>query len=170
MTLLRHTLLKHNHGSHRVGTLSIGNIVALNPAWHSRQAQQVTKLTQAGNGALLSIQPLQAHLIQLLARILLSHFHQRSLLTTARHLNINPELRPYLEKYLHTRPGVSVEDRMRLYSLVRDSTADAYGGWELVTTVQAGGGLAAQRIVVQRSYDMEAAKHYAKVEAGIIKE
>lgn len=82
----------------------------------------------------------------------------------------NPELRPYLEKYLHTRPGVSVEDRMRLYSLVRDCTADAYGGWELVTTVQAGGGLAAQRIVVQRSYDMESAKHYAKVEAGIIKE
>ncbi len=81
----------------------------------------------------------------------------------------NPDLRPYIEKYLRTKPNVSVEDRMRLYSLVRDSTADAYGGWELVTTVQAGGGLAAQRIVVQRSYDIESAKHEAMVEAGIVR-
>ncbi|KAA0241197.1 MAG: 4-hydroxyphenylacetate 3-hydroxylase [Dehalococcoidia bacterium] len=80
----------------------------------------------------------------------------------------NPELHPYLEKYLHTRPGVNVQDRMRLYNLVRDCTADAYGGWELVTTVQAGGGIAAQRIVVMRSFDLEAAKREAKQAAGIV--
>jgi 4-hydroxybutyryl-CoA dehydratase/vinylacetyl-CoA-Delta-isomerase len=79
----------------------------------------------------------------------------------------NPDLHPYLEKYLHTRPGVKVEDRMRLYNLVRDCTADAYGGWELVTTIQAGGGLAAQRIVVMRTYDLDAAKSAAKKAAGI---
>jgi 4-hydroxybutyryl-CoA dehydratase/vinylacetyl-CoA-Delta-isomerase len=80
----------------------------------------------------------------------------------------NPELQPYLEKYLHTRPGVKVQDRMRLYNLVRDSTADAYGGWEMVTTVQAGGGIAAQRIVVMRTFDMEGAKRAAKKAAGIV--
>ena len=80
----------------------------------------------------------------------------------------NPELHPYLEKYLHTRHDVKVEDRMRLFNLVRDCTADAYGGWEMVTTVQAGGGLGAQRIVVMRSFDMEGAKRAAKKAAGIV--
>ncbi len=79
----------------------------------------------------------------------------------------NPELTAYLEKYLHTRPEVKVEDRMKLYNLIRDFSADTYGGWELVTTVQAGGGLAAQRIVVLREYDLEAAKELAREEAGI---
>ena len=80
----------------------------------------------------------------------------------------HPTLHPYLEKYLRTRPGVKVEDRMKLYNLVRDCTADSYGGWQMVTTIQAGGGLAAQRIVVMRSFDMESARTAAKKAAGIV--
>lgn len=79
----------------------------------------------------------------------------------------NEETGHYLKKYLHTKAGVDVEDRMRLFNLVRDLTADAYGGWENVTTIQAGGGLAAQRIVALRSYDLEAAKQRARTAAGI---
>ena len=30
---------------------------------------------------------------------------------------------------------------MRVYNLIRDLTADAYGGWQFVVALQAGGGL-----------------------------
>jgi 4-hydroxybutyryl-CoA dehydratase/vinylacetyl-CoA-Delta-isomerase len=79
----------------------------------------------------------------------------------------NPELTPYFEKYFHTKEGVAVEDRMKLYNLLRDLTADTYGGWEFVTTLQAGGGLAAQKIVSYRGYDLEGARDLAKQRAGI---
>ena len=79
----------------------------------------------------------------------------------------NEETEGYLRKYLYTKSEVDVEDRMRLINLIRDLTADAYGGWELVTTIQAGGGLAAQRIVTYRSYDLEDAKQVARDAAGI---
>lgn len=79
----------------------------------------------------------------------------------------NEETEAYLRKYLHTKSDVDVEDRMKLINLIRDLTADAYGGWELVTTIQAGGGLAAQKIVTYRSYDLDSAKEAAKEAAGI---
>ena len=43
---------------------------------------------------------------------------------------------------------------MRVYNLIRDLTADAYGGWHLVVALQAGGGLSAQRVMMNRIYDM----------------
>jgi 4-hydroxybutyryl-CoA dehydratase/vinylacetyl-CoA-Delta-isomerase len=79
----------------------------------------------------------------------------------------NPESGKYLRKYLHTTPDVDVEERMRIYNLIRDLTADAYGGWNLVTTLQAGGGLVAQRIMMNRTYDLAAAKQKARRAAGI---
>ena len=39
------------------------------------------------------------------------------------------------------RPGVNGEYRRRLFHTIRDLTADAYGGWRLITNIQAGGGL-----------------------------
>ena len=54
-----------------------------------------------------------------------------------------------------------------MFNLLRDLTADTYGGWELVTTLQAGGGLAAQKIVTYRSYDLDRARQLAKDKAGI---
>ena len=79
----------------------------------------------------------------------------------------NPESGKYLRKYLHTTPDVDVEARMRIYNLIRDLTADAYGGWNLVTTLQAGGGLVAQRIMMNRTYDLARAKAKAMRAAGI---
>ncbi|MFN0147506.1 MAG: 4-hydroxyphenylacetate 3-hydroxylase N-terminal domain-containing protein [Dehalococcoidia bacterium] len=79
----------------------------------------------------------------------------------------NEEITKTLNKYLHTKNDVVVEDRMRVYNLIRDLTADSYGGWELVTTIAAGGGLAAQRIVTMGGYDLEAAKDQARAAAGI---
>jgi 4-hydroxybutyryl-CoA dehydratase / vinylacetyl-CoA-Delta-isomerase len=51
----------------------------------------------------------------------------------------NPASGKYIRKYLHTKPGVDVETRMRVYNLIRDLTADAHGGWQFVVALQAGG-------------------------------
>ncbi|HXQ15857.1 MAG TPA: 4-hydroxyphenylacetate 3-hydroxylase N-terminal domain-containing protein [Caulobacteraceae bacterium] len=73
----------------------------------------------------------------------------------------------YIRKYLHTKSSVDVETRMRVYNLIRDLTADAYGGWHLVVALQAGGGLSAQRVMMNRIYDMAGAKAAALAAAGV---
>jgi 4-hydroxybutyryl-CoA dehydratase/vinylacetyl-CoA-Delta-isomerase len=79
----------------------------------------------------------------------------------------NDTLRPYLEKYMSTGAGVSGEYRTKLFHAIRDTTADAYGGWHQVTNIQSGGGLFAQRLVTRRHYDMDRAKSLALKAAGI---
>jgi 4-hydroxybutyryl-CoA dehydratase/vinylacetyl-CoA-Delta-isomerase len=74
---------------------------------------------------------------------------------------------PLLRKYMTGNPEVSGEDRIRLFHAIRDLTADGFGGWHLVTNVQSGGGLYAQRIVTRKHYDMENAKALARRAAGL---
>jgi 4-hydroxybutyryl-CoA dehydratase / vinylacetyl-CoA-Delta-isomerase len=78
----------------------------------------------------------------------------------------NEETGQYIRKYLHTKANVDVEKRMRVYNLIRDLTADAYGGWQFVVALQAGGGLPAQRVMMNRTYDMAKAKARALAAAG----
>jgi 4-hydroxybutyryl-CoA dehydratase/vinylacetyl-CoA-Delta-isomerase len=79
----------------------------------------------------------------------------------------NEESGKYIRKYLHTKPEVNVETRMRVYNMIRDLTADAYGGWQFVVALQAGGGLPAQRVMMRRSYNMEQAKRRALIASGV---
>jgi 4-hydroxybutyryl-CoA dehydratase/vinylacetyl-CoA-Delta-isomerase len=79
----------------------------------------------------------------------------------------NETLRPYLEKYMSTGNDVSGEYRTKLFHAIRDTTADAYGGWHHVTNIQSGGGLFAQRLVTRRNYDMDRARHLALKAAGL---
>ena len=79
----------------------------------------------------------------------------------------NPETGALVRKYMGTRSDVDGEYRMRLFHAIRDLTADSYGGWSLVTNIQAGGGLYAQRIVTRRHYDLAHAKQAALAIAGI---
>jgi len=79
----------------------------------------------------------------------------------------NPESGKYMMKYLHTKQGVDVEARMRVYNMIRDLTADAYGGWNFVVALQAGGGLPAQRLMMNRTYNMAQAKRRALEAAGV---
>lgn len=79
----------------------------------------------------------------------------------------NPESGKFIRKYLHTKKTVDVEQRMRVYNLIRDLTADAYGGWNFVVALQAGGGLSAQRFMMNRTYDLAAAKAKALAAAGV---
>jgi 4-hydroxybutyryl-CoA dehydratase / vinylacetyl-CoA-Delta-isomerase len=80
----------------------------------------------------------------------------------------NEESGKYIRKYLHTKPGVDVEQRMRVYNMIRDLTADAYGGWQFVVALQAGGGLPAQRLMMNRTYNMKRAKEIALKAAGAL--
>ncbi|TDC44791.1 4-hydroxyphenylacetate 3-hydroxylase [Actinomadura sp. KC345] len=79
----------------------------------------------------------------------------------------NPELRPLLEKYMGTGPGVPGEYRTKLFHAIRDTTADSYGGWHHVTNLQSGGGLFAQRLVTRKNYDIERARALGLKAAGL---
>lgn len=82
----------------------------------------------------------------------------------------NPETGRLVRKYMRTMEGVDGEYRLRLFHAIRDVTADAFGGWRMVTNVQAGGGLYAQRIVSRRHYDLAGAKKKALRAAGLAPE
>ena len=73
----------------------------------------------------------------------------------------NQEVGHLARKYMSTAQSVDGLYRARLFHAIRDLTADAYGGWNAVTNIQAGGGLYAQRIVSRMHYDMDRAKRTA---------
>ncbi|MCE3554862.1 hypothetical protein LWC33_25835 [Pseudonocardia sp. RS11V-5] len=79
----------------------------------------------------------------------------------------NPTLHPFLEKYMSTGGGISGEYRSKLFHAIRDTTADAYGGWHLVTNIQSGGGLYAQRLVTRKNYDLDRARALGMKAAGL---
>ena len=79
----------------------------------------------------------------------------------------NPDVGHLARKYMSTREDVDGEYRTRLFHVIRDLTADAYGGWLQVTNIQAGGGLYAQRIVTRKHYDLDGAKQAALRAAGL---
>ena len=73
----------------------------------------------------------------------------------------NEETGHLVRKYMSTMQSVDGTYRTRLFHAIRDTTADALGGWSAVTNIQAGGGLYAQRIVSRMHYDLERAKEMA---------
>ena len=79
----------------------------------------------------------------------------------------NPDTHDYMEKYLRTMDGVTGEDRMKIFHVIRDLTADHYGGWAKITNQMVGGGLHAQRMATLRTFPSEAAKARARRVAHI---
>ena len=73
----------------------------------------------------------------------------------------NEETGHLVRKYMSTAQSVDGLYRAKLFHAIRDTTADALGGWSTVTNLQAGGGLYAQRIVSRMHYDLENAKRMA---------
>lgn len=73
----------------------------------------------------------------------------------------------YMEKYLRTMKGVTGWDRMKMFHLIRDMTADHYGGWAKVVQQSIGGGLHGQRMATLRLYPKEAAKAKARLFARV---
>ena len=72
-----------------------------------------------------------------------------------------------VRKYMGTRQDVDGTYRTKLFHAIRDTTADALGGWSAVTNIQAGGGLYAQRIVSRLHYDLDRAKQMALEHANM---
>jgi 4-hydroxybutyryl-CoA dehydratase / vinylacetyl-CoA-Delta-isomerase len=79
----------------------------------------------------------------------------------------NPEIGPFVEKYMQGAEGVDPRFRMSLFHAIRDLTADALAGWHLGSNISAGGGLMAQRLVTRNQYDMAAADRLGLIAAGL---
>ena len=97
--------------------------------------------------------------------LMVRHLHDiagGSVLTAPSIADLENEASGHLvRKYMGTRQDVDGLYRTRLFHAIRDTTADALGGWNAVTNIQAGGGLYAQRIVSRMHYDMDRAKEMA---------
>ena len=73
----------------------------------------------------------------------------------------NPETGPYIERFLGGKSGVSTEDRLRAFTLVRDLTASDFGGYNEFLAIHAEGSLEAQKITIHRDYDIDRCKQLA---------
>jgi 4-hydroxybutyryl-CoA dehydratase/vinylacetyl-CoA-Delta-isomerase len=97
--------------------------------------------------------------------LMVRHLHDiggGSILTAPGHADFESrEVGHLARKYMGTMQSVDGLYRARLFHAIRDLTADALGGWNAVTNIQAGGGLYAQRIVSRLHYDMDRAKEIA---------
>jgi len=76
---------------------------------------------------------------------------------------VNPELQPYIEKYLSARDGVPTENRLRMLRLAKDYTSNFYQ----VDTIHGEGSMAAQQMFLYSSADWDKMKAAAKRAAHI---
>ncbi|MBJ66728.1 MAG: gamma-aminobutyrate dehydratase [Gemmatimonadetes bacterium] len=67
---------------------------------------------------------------------------------------LNPQTRPYIERFLGGSQGVVAEDRLRALNLVRDLTASTFGGYNELLAIHAEGSLETQKITILRDYDV----------------
>lgn len=78
----------------------------------------------------------------------------------------NPETGPLLRKYLQVKPGVAVEDRMRMLRLVENMTMGRNAVGYLTESMHGAGSPQAQRIQIQRLMDLDHKKALARTLAG----
>ena len=79
----------------------------------------------------------------------------------------SPETKPYLEKYIKRKEGVSAENIHRCFRMLSDTLCSALGGVMAVAGVHGGGSPIMEEILINLSYDFEAKKKIAKYLAGI---
>jgi len=75
----------------------------------------------------------------------------------------NPEIQPYIEKYLAGKAGISTEDRLKVARLVKDYT----GSYHQIANIHGEGSLAAQRMFLYMGADWNKYKAAAKRSAHI---
>ncbi|OAI42343.1 hypothetical protein AYO38_11495 [bacterium SCGC AG-212-C10] len=73
----------------------------------------------------------------------------------------------YIEKYLRTMVGVTGEDRMKVFHLIRDLSADTYWGWSKIDHQSIAGGVDAQREAVLNNFDLSRARKEVIIAAGL---
>lgn len=74
----------------------------------------------------------------------------------------NPELQPYIEKYLKGVASVPTEDRMRILRLIENITMGTAAVGYLPESMHGAGSPQAQRIMISRQGNLEAKKDLAK--------
>jgi aromatic ring hydroxylase len=80
---------------------------------------------------------------------------------------LNPEIGPYLEKYIKRNPEISAEKQHRLYRFISDFTCSASCGWAQHAGIHGGGSPVMEKIGVRSTYDLEAKKEIVRHLAGI---
>ncbi len=63
------------------------------------------------------------------------------------------ELRPFLQKYLVGRDGVSAEQRMKMMNFIGDLTSSDYGAYQEVLAIHAEGSLEAEKLQIFRAFN-----------------
>ncbi len=79
----------------------------------------------------------------------------------------NPDVGDAIRKYMGTKQSIDGAYRLKLFLALRDFAASGYSGHQAVSTIQAGGGLFAQRVVTRSRYDMDKARAMALAKAGL---
>ena len=80
---------------------------------------------------------------------------------------LNPETRPYLEKYIMRNPKISAENQHRLFRFLDDFTVSAWCGMEQAAGIHGGGSPIMEKIGIRTNYDVEKRKNIVKRLAGI---
>ena len=65
----------------------------------------------------------------------------------------NPETRPFIDKYLGGKAGVSAAARLRLLNMISELTASDFGGYQAVLAIHAEGSIEAEKLTIHREYD-----------------
>lgn len=79
----------------------------------------------------------------------------------------NPETHDLIEKYLKGKESVPTEHRYRAYKLAEDLVASRWAGGYISTAINAAGSPMAEKIQIEREYDLEVVKDIARHLAGI---
>ncbi len=79
----------------------------------------------------------------------------------------NPELKPYLEKYLGGAGNYTAEERLKLMSTLHHIVASDFAGWHEVCTIHAEGSFAAQKMMILMEAPLEMYKKSAKDIVGL---
>ncbi|OFW55534.1 MAG: 4-hydroxybutyryl-CoA dehydratase [Candidatus Solincola sediminis] len=79
----------------------------------------------------------------------------------------NPEVAPYLEKYLQGKDGVTTRDRMKIIKFIENMTMGCGAAAYLTESIHGAGSPQAQRIMISRLGNLPEKVQYAKRLAGI---
>jgi aromatic ring hydroxylase len=79
----------------------------------------------------------------------------------------NPETRPFIEKYLGGKAGVSAAVRLRVLNMISELTASDFGGYQAVLAIHAEGSIEAEKLTIHREYDFRQSLDLAKYIAGL---
>jgi len=79
----------------------------------------------------------------------------------------NPETRPFIDKYLGGKAGVSAAARLRALNMISELTASDFGGYQAVLAIHAEGSIEAEKLTIYREYDFRHSLDLAKYIAGL---